>query len=194
MENIGYLSIRFGPMFSGKTSYLLNELNNLFYVQNNGVLYINFNGDTRTDDVFSTHNSITGNIGNITGIKINKIEELLNPKILENYNIIGIDEAQFFDDLLINVVKLVQEHKKHVIVVGLDSNFKMEKFGQIIDLIPYCDNVKKLHANCFKCAEKGKKVNASFTKLINKEISPINNIHIGAKNDYMAVCRKHFDN
>ena len=69
---------------------------------------------------------------------------------LRNSQVILINEGQFFPDLYEVVVDMLK-HKKHVYICGLDGDFERKKFGSILDLIPLCDNVKKLKSICSIC-------------------------------------------
>ena len=76
---------------------------------------------------------------------------------------------------------------KHVIIAGLDGDYKQQKFGEIIDLIPLCDDITKIHAICAEC---GDNTPASFSK---RCVSGDSQTMIGANDIYKAVCRKHLD-
>ena len=105
----------------------------------------------------------------------NKQDEIVNS------NIILIDEAQFFKDL-VEVKELVDSYHKQVYVFGLDGDFKRNKFGQILDLIPHCDSVEKITANCTLCDNP-----AIFScRIINSD----QQILIGSSESYQPLCRK----
>ena len=139
---MGSLHIVLGPMFSGKTTYLIDVYKNLM---NNGqkVCVINYSGDTRYHEhMLSTHTKIM-----IPCIQLSALSNFdMSP-----YDCILINEGQFFKDLKENVLDYVDNMKKHVYVVGLDGDYTRSRFGTILDLIPYCDSVKKLTASCIMC-------------------------------------------
>ena len=81
---------------------------------------------------------------------------------------------------------MIYYYNKIVYICGLDGDFKQQKFGQLIDLIPVCDSLIKLHALCKICGCK-----ASFTK---RNTDEGNQVVIGNDNMYSAVCRKHYFN
>jgi thymidine kinase len=184
MNNIkGRLDIFIGSMFSGKTSALLRKLSQ-FSDLGLSTLYINHSNDNRSENSFSTHSSLQNISSNITFMKINNFNNLE----INKYDIIGIDEAQFFDCSLIDFVKnLVEKYNKYVIIVGLDADFNRNKFGYILDLIPFADKVSKLHAYCSNCSKNGDITTALFSHY-NKTKSE-NNIIIGGKNLYQPLCR-----
>ena len=70
---------------------------------------------------------------------------------LNEWDVIAIDEGQFFDNLYNFCKHCVDTLGKHVIVSALDGDYKREKFGQVLDLIPICTSVCKLHAFCKEC-------------------------------------------
>ena len=101
----------------------------------------------------------------------------------ETYKVIGIDEGQFFNDLKNNVVNYANKGKK-IIISGLNGDYKQEPFGDIINLIPYCDSIDFLTSFCHLC--KDRLTSAPFTKRISCEKNLISVDSI-----YRPVCRKH---
>ena len=188
----GKLELVLGTMFSGKTTYMLSKIS-FFADLGFKILYLNIDFDNRSDNIFSTHNMFLnskeyekkGNVKkNVTMIKT---KELMNIKF-DNYDIVLIDEAHFFYDL-IDYVNLLLKNKKYVIVGSLIGDFKGAKFGQTIDLIPICDNIHRLQAYCSKCAEEKKCNVAIYSKRVS---SCIDTIDIGGSEKYIPVCRKHY--
>lgn len=181
----GYLDLIIGPMFSGKTDYLLRELN-IFSVMGGKVLYVNHSLDTR-GDTFSSHNPTISKIGNISHKKVENVEQLL--EACKDYLIIGIDESQFFQGLKDAVLDLVEKQGKRVLVAGLSGNYKREAFGELLDLIPYCDRVTKLSSYCSACSVSKKIKQAHFSYRMTKDDIEV---IIGAKNEYVPLCRECF--
>ena len=103
-------------------------------------------------------------------------------KILHESEYILINEAQFFDKLKEVVISMLNENKR-VYLYGLDGDFKQQKFGDILDLIPYCDTIEKLKAKCVKCGN-----SAIFSKRIKGGDSQV----LVGSNVYIPVCRKCF--
>lgn len=188
MTTIGRLDIFIAPMFGGKSSSVLRKLTQMKEIGLN-VLYINHCLDNRSTKGWSTHCPILKhNELDITIIKTDKLQNIEYDQIWE-YDVIGIDEAQFFDKFLCEFVQtLVDKMNKYVIVAGLDGDYKRERFGHILDLIPLADNVAKLHAYCKICSREKKTVSAIFTKYIGEET--LDNIIIGGADKYIPVCRK----
>ena len=101
-----------------------------------------------------------------------------------------IEEAQFFGNDLIDFVLCASEKdSKTVIVAGLLFDCYREKFGFIIDLIPYADNVTHLKAICLECSKLGFENTAIFTKrLVDNKSQTL----VGGSDKYIVVCRNHY--
>ena len=185
-KKMGSLSIIVGCMYSQKSTSLLRELSADAAVGLK-VLYVNHTIDTRSKDAFSTHNPLIKLDGEIKGMKFIKSTELGGLDVSE-FDVIGIDEAQFFNDLFETVKIWVDRDSKKVIVVGLDGNSNREKFGQILDLIPLSDSIVKLRPYCKPCADASpRKLSlACFTLRTAKQDDVI---LVGGSDCYLPVCR-----
>ena len=192
-SSCGSLEIIVGPMFSGKSSALLRRL---LVASELGlkILYITHTFDTRSDHVFSTHHPflIAKNHNNIDFISLKSLKGVRK----EEYDVIGIDEAQFFDEYLYEFCKIhVESYKRHVIVAGLDADSNRNKFGHILDLVPLADDIVKMKAYCLECGPK--RVPAIFSyKYIDEPASHSSehllqrSVHIGGKERYKPLCRE----
>jgi thymidine kinase len=109
----------------------------------------------------------------------------------KEYDIIMIDEGQFFNNI-IEFTKMALKDNKKIYIASLKADFKGEKFGEVIDLIPIADNLIILHANCAVCAKNKIKTNAIYSKKID-ETDKEKIIDIGGDNKYMPVCREHYN-
>tara|TARA_Y100000114_G_C11721406_1_gene308661 strand:- start:367 stop:927 length:561 start_codon:yes stop_codon:yes gene_type:complete len=184
------LDLIIGPMFSGKTTELIRRLIKFASIGKK-CLYVNSSIDTRESTNFSTHNPTITKLNNIESVKIDDINNLFIEGISQ-YDIIGIDESQLFNsNLKHHILQFVEEYDKHVIMSGLNGDFLRNKFGSILDLVPYCDNITKLSAYCAYCAEKGIIKDAHFSK--RKDVSITDVIEISYKS-YIPVCRKCYKN
>lgn len=190
-EKIGELHLKLGSMYAEKTTELLRHLLKE-KASNQRVVFFNYEKDDRnSEDVYSTHNPVL--VKNISALqefplyKIKKVSEVQS--MVDKYDVFGFDEAQFYEDLYVEVVKLVEIHHKIVYVVGLDADKNRCKFGQLLDLIPMADSYEKLYARCMPCARRGKRVQAIHTlcKIQTNKVE-----QIGGKDIYEAVCRKCF--
>lgn len=151
MNTKGFLEIFVGPMFSGKTSKLLEIYKQCIYC-NIPVAVINYALDTRYHDtMLSTHDKHM-----IPCIQTTTLTSVWESGADENMNqlhladVVLINEGQFFEDLYPVVASMLKAGKK-IYVSGLDGDFQRKKFGQILDLIPLCDKVTKLTSLCSLC-------------------------------------------
>lgn len=183
----GHLTVYHGPMFAGKSSRLRDELNR--YVDLGfKVLYINSEKDERAS-IMSTHCSG----GTLLSDKIAhaKYDSFPETATMESFDVIGIDEGQFFDNLVPFVLDLVDNHHKIVICVGLDGNVKREKFGSVIELTLHADKSEKLTAKCHYCLKENQTItDAPFTKNIGYMEGTVS---IGGADKYVALCRHHWN-
>lgn len=184
------LKLYIGPMYSGKTSKLLEIYKQCSFC-NIPVIVINHTSDTRYhDSMLSTHDKIM-----IPCIQASNICEVWNHKDVNspfnsrslNYlkvrsaEVILINEGQFFDDLYDCVIDMLKENKQ-VYIAGLDGDFERKKFGQILDLIPHCDEVTKLTSLCSIC-KNGKP--GIFSLRLSRETKQT----VVGSDNYIPVCR-----
>lgn len=181
--NSGFLSIILGPMWSGKTSKIV-DLYKQFTFCNIDVLPINYSLDTRYgNECISTHDE--RRIACKSAETLLDIVDICHGKTtneFEKCKVILINEGQFFKDIKNWVSCAVEKHNKHVYICGLDGDFKREKFGDLLELIPVCDEVIKLKSICLNC-----KVNqAIFTH--RRESDDTEQVLIGL-DEYIPLCR-----
>ena len=181
IDNSGFLELVIGPMFSGKTLFLINKFNELNDKGEN-VLVINHNLDNRY-----SYTNIVAHNGKCMPISI-MAEKLMDIKHddYKNCKNILINEGQFFQDLSEFTKKLLNQNK-YIYISGLDGDFKQKKFGQILDLIPICDKITKLHAKCSLCLKKGINNKAIFSHRL---IESQDTVLIGSSESYIPICRK----
>ncbi len=184
VDNSGYLELIWGPMFCGKTSSLLHKLS-LHKMCGKRVLYVNSDIDTRTDGGFSTHNPLIKDSLDIDQIKVHKLMDVMERA--EGYDVIGIDESQFFDDLVPSVKAMVISLRKIVYVGGLTGDSNMGLFGNMFRLIPMSNKVTTLSAICEVCSKGGCMREANFTKRI---VADTESILVGGHDAYIPVCRE----
>lgn len=184
------LKLYIGPMYSGKTSKLLEIYKQCSFC-NIPVIVINHTSDTRYhDSMLSTHDKIM-----IPCIQATHLSEIwnhidvnspFNPTSL-NYlkvrsaEVILINEAQFFDDLYDCVIDMLKENKQ-LYIAGLDGDFERKKFGQILDLIPHSDEVTKLTSLCSICKNGTPGI---FSLRLSRETKQT----VVGSDNYIPVCR-----
>ena len=144
-------------------------------------LTINYHKDTRYgDNIIASHN---GN--QIPCYNLQTLSELFTDpdkyQLLNRCIYIFINEAQFFPDLKDSIIQLVEKYNKHVVICGLDSDFKRERFGQMWDLTPYANTVTKLTGKCANCENP-----SLFTHRVTTEQEQ----EVIGTDSYIPVCRK----
>ena len=191
----GYLELIIGPMYSSKTTTLVEVYNKCKFC-NISIAVINHTIDNRYDEeLLSTHDQIkipcikTERLMDLwMDSSINILEDNISniPRIQEKFKIcrsevILINEGQFFPDLKEFVDKLLK-HEKKVYICGLDGDFERKKFGQILDIIPLCDKIYKLTSLCSLCKNGNKGI---FSMRLSDEKEQT---VVGSEN-YIPVCR-----
>lgn len=181
---LGEINLYIGCMFSGKTSEIIKIVRR-FKSINKKVMVLNYSEDKRYGD----EQIITHDLIGVEAIMINNLEDIFQnksyKKIYDESDIICINEGQFFKGLVKFCQKSANEYNKMVYVCGLDGDYQQSKFGDILDLIPCSENVVRLSALCKICGKK-----ACFTKRIS---SSDDQVLIGGQEDYIPVCRYHFN-
>lgn len=180
MSNIGYLSICCGCMFSGKTSWLMQQYKKYKFI-NKSVVVVNFDQDKRYhSSLLSTHDKQM-----IPCLQAHLLKDVMNDLI--NADVILINEGQFFHDLYDIVIDLVENNQKIIHIAALDGDFQRSMFGDVLKLFPRCDDYVKLHALCGLCKNGNK---ASFSHRITRESRQVS---IGSDN-YIPLCRSCYEN
>lgn len=173
----GYLELIIGPMFSGKTSKLLEIYKQCVFCHIS-VVAINHSLDKRYDEtMLSTHDKIM-----IPCLQADKLRNIFHE--LEEVDVILINEGQFFQDLKEVVTDLLKMNKK-IYIAGLDGDFERKKFGEILDLIPLCDKVTKLTSLCSQCKN-------GTCAIFSMRLSTEKQQTLVGSNNYIPVCRKCF--
>lgn len=173
-----FLEVIIGPMFSGKTTHVIQKYKQ-HTIANHKVVVMNYIGDTRySASQLSTHDQMQ-----IECILTKTLTEQERNKEVEEADVVIINEGQFFHDLREFVLDMVENKEKVVYVCGLDCDFERKKFGEILDLIPYCDSIVKLKALCTSC---NNTTSALFSWRVSKDTDQV---VIGSDN-YRPVCRR----
>ncbi|XP_042031001.1 thymidine kinase a-like [Salvia splendens] len=178
----GEIHVIVGPMFAGKTTTLLKRMKS---ESNNGrnVAVIKSNKDNRYAlDSIVTHDG--EKLPCIPLANLSSVREKLGAELYDKLDVIGIDEAQFFEDLYDFCCKAADHDGKTVIIAGLDGDYLRRSFGSVLDVIPIADSVTKLSARCEVCGKR-----ALFT--LRKTDETKTEVIAGA-DVYMPVCRNHY--
>ena len=176
-EQFGWIEIICGSMFSGKTEELIRRLNRAKYAkQKIKVFKPIIDSRFKKDFVFShDKNQIESkSVSKSSDIKIKA----------KGYDVIGIDEAQFFDNGIVKICNDLANEGIRVIVAGLDMDYKGNPFGPMPNLMAIAEYVTKLHAIC---AKSGNLANHSYRISNDKSL-----VHLGQKESYMPLSRVEF--
>jgi thymidine kinase len=200
VHTVGYLELIIGPMFSGKTSKLL-ELYKQCTFCNIPVSIVNHSLDKRYDNaLLSSHDKVMApclqctELNELWSIDGNNNENETwsidgnnneTDSVLHKSHVILINEGQFFPDLYDVVVDMLNQNKK-VYISGLDGDFTRKRFGSILDLIPLCDKVTKLTSLCSFCRD-------GTPGIFSMRLTPEKEQTVVGVNNYMPVCRKCYD-
>lgn len=178
---VAHIEIIIGPMFSGKTTELIRRCSTYESINFN-ILIFNHTYDTRCSNKIQNHQGLYKN-----AIKTNSLVNFYNQNItiFNNINVIAIDEAQFFDDLL-QFVQIIETYNITLIISGLDGDANRQPFGQILQCIPYANSVTKLNAMCMI---KKDGTLAPFSKKIIQNNST-SQIDVGNNDKYISVSRE----
>ena len=170
----GRIEVICGSMFSGKTEELLRRLRRAMIAQQSVEIF-KPSLDTRySEDEVVSHDR--------NAILSTPVEHSSNILLLSSeVEVVGVDEAQFFDDGLVAVCQQIADQGIRVIVAGLDMDFKRVPFGPIPALCAIADDVTKVHAICVKC---GNLANYSHRLVKNDK-----QIMLGETEEYQPLCR-----
>jgi thymidine kinase len=175
------LNLVLGPMWAGKSSYILGKIRR-YRAIGWDVYVITSALDHRYGHyVISNHDN-----DQFPAVSVRSLLPLRNEQKYKEAKLIILEEAQFFQDLVSFALQAVEEDGKHLIVVGLDGDSERKPFGDILKLIPYCDNVEKITSLCAECGD-GTPALFSYRSVNIKE-----QVAVGAESMYKPLCRKHY--
>jgi len=176
-KRTGWIEVVCGSMFSGKTEELLRRLTRARIArQKVEVFKPGIDKRYDEDDVVS-HDSKKS-----SSIPVENASQILF--YAEDFEVVGIDEAQFFGDELVGVCNELADKGKRVIVAGLDMDYLGKPFGPIPQLLATAEYVTKVHAICMKC---GNLANYSHRTVQNDKL-----VVLGETDAYEPLCRKCF--
>ena len=173
-ERRGWIEVICGSMFSGKTEELIRRLKRA-RIANLKVEIFKPAIDVRYDEV----NVVSHDSNAILSTPLDNSQKIL--LLTEDVDVVGIDEAQFFDDEIIHVCETLALKGVRVIVAGLDMDYLGRPFGQMPALLAIADYITKLHAICMKC---GNIANVSYRKTTQE-----GQVLLGEKDIYEPRCR-----
>jgi len=175
------LNLYIGPMFAGKSTVILSLVRRNRFIHKK-TMCITSSLDSRCINAIKSHNGET-----YPATATLDLMSILKTAEFQLADTIVIEEAQFFADLKAFVLTVVEDYHKDVVVVGLDGDSNRKPFGQILDLIPFCDSVQKLTALCTRCSDG---TPALFTS--RRQGAEAQQVLVGASDLYEPLCRRHF--
>ena len=178
MNSNGIIEVICGPMFSGKTEELIRRLVRAQIAKKTVHIFKHSTDNRYSEDYIVSHNK-----NRIKCHSLNDTNQIMY--LSDNIDIIGIDEAQFFDESIIDVSNNLAKEGKRIIVAGLDRDYKAIPFGPMANLLTHADYITKLNAICMVCGNQ-----ASFSQRLTKDKTQI---LVGESEKYEARCRNCYE-
>lgn len=176
-DKAGWIEVICGSMFSGKTEELIRRLNRSLIARQQVEIF-----KPKMDTRYGDRNVVSHDENTIRSTPVQYATEIL--LLSGNCDVVGIDEAQFFDYDLIDVCTKLSNAGKRVIVAGLDMDFEGKPFGPMPNLLAMAEFVTKVHAICMKC---GNVATYSYRLTSQKD-----KVVFGESEKYEARCRNCF--
>lgn len=173
-QRAGRIEVICGSMFSGKTEELLRRLRRAKFAKQKVEIF-----KPSIDVRYSQEEVVSHDKNSILSTPVEHSSNIL--LLSSEVEVVGIDEAQFFDEGLANVCQQLADQGVRVIVAGLDMDFKRVPFGPIPALCSIADDVTKVHAICVKC---GRLANYSHRLVPNEK-----QVMLGEMQEYQPLCR-----
>lgn len=183
VHHSGSVEVITGSMFCGKTDELIRRLRRATIARQKVQVF-----KPRIDNRYNVE-KVTSHAGSeYDALPVNTTSEILE-KLDADTTVVGVDEAQFFDETIIEIVQQLADNGLRVIVAGLDTDFRGEPFGPMPQLLARAENVDKLHAICMVCGEPASRTQ----RLVNGKPAHYHDpvVIVGASEMYEARCRQH---
>ena len=177
-KKAGSIEVICGSMFSGKTEELIRRLKRAQFAKQKVEIYKPCIDVRYSDDLVVSHDSHS-----IPSTPIDSPASML--EISSDVEVVGIDEAQFFDATIVDVVQKLANRGVRVIIAGLDTDFLGKPFGPMPALMAVAEDIQKVHAICVKC---GSPANHSHRLIANDAL-----VVLGEKDEYETLCRHCFN-
>ena len=170
----GWIEVVCGSMFSGKTEELIRRLNRALIAKQKIEIF-----KPSIDIRYAENDVVSHNENSIRSTPVQFSNDIL--LLAGDCDVVGIDEAQFFDEEIVNVAIKLANSGKRVIAAGLDMDYRAEPFGPMPSLMSIAEFVTKVHAICVQCGSV-----ASYTYRL---VSSKEKVLLGEKDSYEARCR-----
>ncbi len=174
----GWIEVICGSMFSGKTEELIRRMKRAKFAKQNVEIF-----KPAIDTRYDEEKVISHDANEIHSTPVPSSSNILI--LANNVDVVGIDEAQFFDEGIVAVCNQLASSGIRVIVAGLDMDFKGAPFGPMPKLIACAEYVTKVHAICMRC---GELAHHSYRKIEDKEL-----VVLGEVDEYEPLCRNCFN-
>jgi thymidine kinase len=185
MKQSGWLEVICGSMFSGKSEELIRRVRRAQFAKQQVKVFKPIIDNRYSDDEVVSHNGTS-----VIAQPVQTAKEILQ-HVTAEIDVIAVDEVQFFDDEIVEVVTALADRGHRVIVAGLDQDFRGEPFGPVPTLIAIAELVTKLQAVCAVCGSPASRTQ----RLINGKAASYNDpiILVGASESYEPRCRHHHE-
>lgn len=174
-KKTGCIEVICGSMFSGKTEELIRRLRRAQFANQRIAIY-----KPAVDTRYSEDDVVSHDLHKIPCVPVKYPGEMLS--VDDDVQVVGIDEAQFYDDTLIPVAEALAARGIRVIVAGLDTDYLGKPFGPMPALMAIAEDVQKVHAICVRC---GSLANHSHRLSSSNEL-----VVLGEKDIYEPLCRE----
>ena len=174
----GSIEVICGSMFSGKTEELIRRMKRAQFAKQNVEIF-----KPDIDTRYAEENVVSHDLNSIPCTSVENSGNIL--LLSGDIDVVGIDEAQFFDNALPEVCNKLANQGIRVIVAGLDMDFKGNPFGPMPALCAIADDVTKVHAICVEC---GRLAGYSHRLINNEKL-----VLLGEKEEYQPLCRTCFN-
>ncbi|WP_349408840.1 thymidine kinase [Pseudalkalibacillus sp. SCS-8] len=181
MKKDGWVELICGSMFSGKSEELIRRVRRATFGKQKVQVF-----KPLLDDRYSKEEVVSHNGTSIIALPVKDSAEISNIVSFDT-EVVAIDEVQFFDEEIVEVIQQLANSGKRVIVAGLDQDFRGEPFGFVPDLMAVAESVTKLHAVCLVCGSPASRTQ----RLIDGKPASYNDpiILVGASESYEPRCR-----
>ena len=174
----GRIEVICGSMFSGKTEELIRRLRRAEFAKQRVEIF-----KPAIDTRYSEEEVVSHDAKAIMSTPVDVPASIL--LLAEEADVVGIDEAQFFDNSIVDVCNRLASAGKRVIVAGLDMDFKGKPFGPMPALLAVAEEVTKVHAICVHCG--------ALAYVSHRIVKSDKQVLLGEKDEYEPLCRACYD-
>lgn len=174
-QKSGWIEVICGSMFSGKTEELIRRLKRAEFAKQKVEIF-----KPTIDTRYADREVVSHNQNSISSTPVEYSSSIL--LLAENCDVVGIDEAQFFDDGIVDVANQLANAGKRVVIAGLDMDFKGRPFGPMPNLMATAEYVTKVHAICVKT---GNLAHYSHRKIASEKL-----VELGEVEEYEPLSRQ----